>query len=116
LLRLNRDIIESYLTAFEVLKQKCGTTEEQKFLLQQMVKEGVQRVEHGEQYKPECVSTQNFSNALKLMENLELLKLEKNKELLSVVVDEFSSSWDITLEHLKHFHELVTTPIEDLLN
>lgn len=115
LLRLNRDILESYLITFEVLRTQAGKMEEQKFLLQHLVREGVRRVENNENYRPECVSTQNFTNALKLMENLGLVKTEKAKDAFSIRIEEVNSVWMSTLECLKHFHELVSTPIENHL-
>lgn len=112
-LSLNRDIIESYLITFEVLKTKSCSVEEQKFLLQYLVKEGVQRVESGKNYRTECVSTQNFTNALKLMENLGLIKTDRAKDTQSVNIQEVSTVWEDTHDYLKHFHELVSTPIEN---
>jgi hypothetical protein len=113
---MNRDIIESYLIAFSLVRKKVGTNEEYKFLLQEIVKEGVNLVEDKKDFLPECVSTQNFSNSLKLMENLELVKMVKEKDLNWTEILDWNSAGERTKKELELFHQITQTPVEKLLH
>ena len=116
LIRLNRDIIESYLIAFDMIRRNTGSQHEYKFLLQQMVKEGVEHVENDGGFLPECISTQNFSNALKLLENMSLIKTDKEKDLHLVEILKWSESGEQALTELKDFQLICKTPLKMLLN
>ncbi|NBX83912.1 hypothetical protein EBQ90_12655 [bacterium] len=110
-LRLNRDIIESYLIAFETMKKEASGTLEHKFLLQKMVREAVNRVEGGTLFNAECVSTQNLSNACKLMENMTLMKIIREGERVMVEYRGWDENAERTLQELYECHQTLLTPL-----
>jgi len=108
LVQLNRDLIESYLTALEVIRDLGFTIETQKTLLQMIVRIGVQRVETTNDFLSECISTQSFSNALKFLELSKVIKFSKEKEQLLVERLDWNSHAEESLTNLKSFHRLLT--------
>lgn len=103
-LRLNRDLIESYLIAFETVEKEESGDQELKTLLQKLVREAVQRVEEGQGFVPECVSTQNFSNAFKLMENIGLLEFKRDAEQVLIDLRPWNKEADNVLAELRNFY------------
>ncbi len=104
LLRLNRDLIESYLVAFEVASTIGPGSYEFKEILQKAVRRAVEYVEDSGDFLPECVSTQNFTNAYKLMENLGVLTFEKDSGKPQTVFRGLNQSFREIDSELKAFH------------
>jgi len=116
LVRLNCDIIESYLIAIGVLKTEGPSSQDSKTLLQLAVREAVSRVEGEDPFLPECISTQNFSNAFKLMENFNLLVNTREKDRTLWKIGDWNKDAQTTLEELSEFHRLMKLPIEKFIN
>lgn len=110
-LRLNRDIIESYLIAFELIEKEAVGEHEFKTLLQKSVREAVERVESGHGYITECVSTQNFTNAFKLMENLGLFEFKKGSDRVLTVILPWNEMGSEVLSELRMFYEILKSPL-----
>jgi len=109
-LRLNRDIIESYLIAFEILKKEGPGEQELKTILQKVVREAVQRVEENGSFSTECVSTQNFTNAFKLMENIQLLEFKRESDQVMMNLKPWNDEASTTLKELGAFYTVLMNP------
>lgn len=115
LIRLNRDIIESYLIAIHILKTEGPSVQDNKTLLQVAVREGVTRVEGDDSFLPECISTQNFSNAFKLMENFNLLVSTREKDRSLWKIGNWNTDAETTLAELTEFHRLMKLSVEEVV-
>lgn len=105
--QLNRDLFESYLFAFEVVKNLGERTEAQKVLLQMIVRNGIEKVESDKQLLPESISTQTFSNALKFLELLKVVSFVKERDQTFVRMQDWNAQAEKALSDLKGFHELM---------
>jgi len=115
LLKLNQDIIQSYLIAFEILKTLDAGTFEQKELLQRAVRQAVECVEEGIGFKPECVSTQNFSNAFKLLENIGVLAATREESGRSLFAPQpLNKAFHELHQELLAFHRILNKPCTSL--
>lgn len=106
-IQLNRDLIESYSIALEVIKTSRFTKESQKTLLQMIVRAAVQKVETSTKYVAECVSTQTFSNSLRFLEHIGVLKMFKEKDQVLVQRIEWNSKAEEALLELHKFHQVI---------
>ncbi|NBT58584.1 hypothetical protein EBT16_07355, partial [bacterium] len=109
-LRMNRDIIESYLIAFEIIRGEPTGDQELKTLLQKVVREAVERVEKQQGFVTECVSTQNFSNAFKLMENLKLVEFKRDSDKVLLHLHPWNEAGTEVLSELTTFYRLLKSP------
>ncbi|NBX91895.1 MAG: hypothetical protein EB120_04925 [Proteobacteria bacterium] len=114
-IRLTRDIVESYLIVLDVLKSEGAGSHESKSLLQKAVREGVLRVESNGSFKPECISTQNFTNAFKLMENFGLISQTREKDKNLLQIRNWNTEAQTTLDELIEFHRLLRMRVADIL-
>ena len=109
-LRLNRDIIESYLIAFETIQNEAVGEQELKTALQKVVREAVQRVEEKKGFVTECVSTQNFTNAFKLMENIALIEFKRDSDQVLISLRPWNEEANEILTELREFYSALMNP------
>jgi glycerol-3-phosphate O-acyltransferase len=109
-LRLNRDLIESYLIAFETIQKEAIGEQEVKTALQKVVREAVLRVEENKGFATECVSTQNFTNAFKLMENIGLLEFKRDSEQVLIILKPWNEEASSILTELRAFYATLMNP------
>jgi glycerol-3-phosphate O-acyltransferase len=112
-MRLLGELLNSFLSGLNFMKQNPGSTPlEKRSFVQKILK----LAESGPQEDvvfPESMSTQNYSNALLIYENLKLLSISREGEKSMVVVQAWDSKSQDLMDAVKHFLELMD---ENLIN
>lgn len=106
-INLNRDLIESYLIALEVIKTNEFQTESQKTVLQMIVRTAVEKVESADGFLADCVSTQTFSNALRFLEHIGTLRVFKAKDQVFLERIVWSTKAEQAFHELQKFHQVI---------
>ena len=92
------ELLESYYVSLRFLKESQEKIVEKKALLQRMVKYAEGLLDQGGIAFPESMSTQNFSNALQLFDNLKFLTLKREGEKTTFEIQ----GWSERMENLEH--------------
>lgn len=92
------ELLEAYLTAGNFLKSQEGNRAEKKSLASRLVKHGETLIANGELFFPESNSTQNYSNALLMYENLGVIQSEKEGDKQFVRVIQWNAELEKTLK------------------
>ncbi len=101
------ELLEAYLTAGNFLKSQEGHRAEKKSLASRLVKHGESLITTGGLFFPESNSTQNYSNALLMYENLGVIQSEKDGDKQFVRVIQWNSDLEKTLKEFEDILQIV---------
>lgn len=114
-LRLTGDLLESYLTALQYVRETSDRQVEKKAFVQKIVKHAEAKSAQGGISFPESLSVQNYSNALLLFENLKLLTFEKEQERTLVQVQPWDDKAEGLAVQIRSFLDLMAENPEALV-
>ena len=114
-LRLLGELLESYLTVFEFVRDSTERGGEKKSIVQRILKYAEARSAQGAISFPESISIQNYSNALQLLENLRFLSLEKEADRVSVQLQTWDEKMANFANRIRGFLDLIMESPEALI-
>lgn len=103
------ELLEAYYTTGNFLKSQEGRRAERKTLATRLVKHGEGLITSGGLFFPESNSTQNYSNALLMYENLGVIQVEKegDKQFVKII------QWNEDLEKALKEYETTLKLVEE---
>lgn len=117
--RLVGELLESYLVVLEFFKEakiKSSLSTEKKTLVQKIVKFAESRASKQRISFPESVSIQNYSNALLLLNNKEILEIEKGDEKTTIHFKGWDEKAESLMAEFAGFFEVLEKDLDIILN
>jgi glycerol-3-phosphate O-acyltransferase len=114
-LRLLGDLLESYGTAVEYLRQTKESSVEKKALLQKILKAGELANGQDRIAFPESISVQTYSNCLLLLENLKFLTAADDGTKKMILVGKWNTTLDQPFALIRAISQMIELPPDENL-
>lgn len=114
-LRLLGELLESYLTVVRFVKESQPGAVEKKALVQKILKYAEAKSVQGGISFPESVSTQNYTNALLLLENLKIVSVTKDGDKSMVKLEPGDGDLETLSSELTTFLRLMEEKPENVI-
>lgn len=115
LLRSIGELIESEKVVFNFSKENISSVLDKKTLLQKILKFAEQGFAENGILFPESISIQNYTNSLQLLENLKVIKIQKDKEKVTYHFEKWNAELDSWMLDIQRWLEILDTPVEEHL-
>lgn len=115
-LRLVGDLLESYLSTLRFVRETLLRSGDKKSFIQKIMKDAERKGADSGFSFPECVSVQNISNAIMLLNNQGVLRMDRSAGKTVVSYMGWNPEAEVLYTAMKEFFEILSADVELLIS